>query len=134
MILALDPSRVLGWCRGEPGGALSFGHIELARRGAAPGAIGFALNEFLTKTIMMANPALIVYEQPFLPSNFQTGFVLLGMGFLIDTIATEYGIECHSIIATEATKALVGRSKFPGDDYATRRKAKKAATIEACRA
>ena len=40
MILALDPSRVLGWCRGEPGGALAFGHVELARRGAAPGALG----------------------------------------------------------------------------------------------
>jgi Holliday junction resolvasome RuvABC endonuclease subunit len=134
MILALDPSRILGWTRGEPGGPLAFGHVELVRRGATPGALGFALKEFLNETIMTVDPDLLVYEQPFLPRNFQTGFVLLGMGFLVDTVATEHGVHYFSIIATAATKALTGRAKFPGKDYPERRKAKKLATIEACRA
>jgi hypothetical protein len=138
MILALDPSRVLGWCRGEPGGALAFGHIELARRGAAPGAVGFALKEFLNETIVAINPDLIVYEQPFLSTRFingKTSFILQGLGFLIDTIATEYGIEPASVMAGEATRGMTGRgNKYPGDNYAARRKEKKAATVEACRA
>src|SRR5258708_35465170 len=125
MILALDPSRVLGWCRGEPGGAFAFGHVELARRGAAPGAIGFALKEFLNETIMAIDPDLIVYERPFLPTLFINGhmsFVLQGLGFLIDTIATEYGIEPASVMAGEATRALTVRgNKYPGDNYTARR-------------
>jgi hypothetical protein len=134
MILALDPSRVLGWCRGEPGGPLAFGHAELARRGATPGAIGFGLQTFLVETIEAINPDLIVYEQPFLSPNFQTSFVLLGLGFSIDTIATAEGIECASIIAIEATNALNGSARYPGVTKEERRVAKKAATIAACRA
>ena len=113
---------------------MAYGHTELARRGASPGAIGLGLDAFLHLTINAVNPDLIVYEQPFLSPNFQTQFVLLGIGFYIDTVAVAYGVECHSIIATEATKALTGRAKFPGKNYPERRKAKKMATIEACRA
>jgi hypothetical protein len=73
-----------------------------------------------------------VYEQPFLSPNFQTAFVLLGIAFRIGTVARQRGIECCSIISFEATKALTGRARFPGKDYAERRKAKKLATMEAC--
>lgn len=132
MILALDPSRVLGWARGEPGGPLAYGHLALASKGAIPGDIGVGLERFLLDSIPAIDPDLIVYEQPYLSQNFQTAFVLLGIGFLIDTVARKYGIDCHSVIATQATKALTGRAKFPGKDYTERRKAKKLATMEAC--
>jgi hypothetical protein len=132
MILALDPSRVLGWCRGEPGGPLAFGHVELARKGATPGEIGFALKEFLNETIMTVDPDLLVYEQPFLSTNFLTAFKLLGMGFCIDTVATEFGIDYGSILAREATAGLTGIWNFPGNTKEARRVAKKAATVRAC--
>ena len=134
MILALDPSRVLGWAVGEPGGSLQFGHTRLGPKVCTSGAVGAALHTWLANVILNTPPTLIVYEQPFLSPNFQTAFVLLGIGFYIDTMAARHGIECASVIATEATKALTGRAKFPGKDYTERRKAKKLATIEACRA
>jgi Holliday junction resolvasome RuvABC endonuclease subunit len=91
-----------------------------------------ALIQFLHERIDSFAPDLIAYEQPFLSPSFQTAFMLLGIGFTIDTVAKQCGIECCSVIATEATKALTGRAKFPGKDYEARRKAKKAATMEAC--
>jgi Holliday junction resolvasome RuvABC endonuclease subunit len=131
--LALDPARRLGWAYcAEPGGLLEFGHRMLAREGAEPGEIGDGLSVFLHHRIDEFQPALIVYEQPFLSRNFQTSFVLLGLGFSIDTIARQCRIEYGSVLAQEATKAMTGRAKFPGKDYAERRKAKKAATMHAC--
>jgi Holliday junction resolvasome RuvABC endonuclease subunit len=104
----------------------------LGRKGAEPGEIGDALEMFLWERLDQFDVSLIVYEQPYLSPNYQTAFVLLGLGFTIDKTAHQRGIECRSIIATEATKALTGRAKFPGNDYAERRKAKKLATMEAC--
>jgi hypothetical protein len=131
-ILGFDPSRVIGWAYCLPGEPVDFGHQTLGRKGAEPEDIGVALDIFLQQIIPLCCPALIVREQPFLSPNFQTAFILLGMSFRIDTVARQYGIECGSIISTEATKALTGRAKFPGKDYAERRKAKKLATMEAC--
>ena len=132
MILALDPSRVLGWCRGEPGERLAYGHIELARKGATPGVIGWALEEFLADTFVTVGPDLVVYEKPFRGPSALTDFIMFGMCFCIDTEATRAGIEYASVIGVEATRALTGRAKFPGENYTERRKAKKSATIAAC--
>jgi Holliday junction resolvasome RuvABC endonuclease subunit len=129
-ILALDPARKLGWAYCLPGAPLEFGHLTLGR--SSPGSIGVALVRFLGEKIDGFLPNLIAYEQPFLSPSFHTSFVLLGISFTIDTVAARCGIECCSVIATEATKALTGRAKFPGKDYEARRKAKKLATVEAC--
>jgi hypothetical protein len=134
MILALDPSRVMGWAAAEPGGPLEFGHHVLAKRGSRPGQVGMELAKWLPDLIATTYPRLIVYEQPFTSPNFQTDFVLKGIGFTIDTIAETLRIDYYSVLALEATKALTGRAKFPGKDYTERRKAKKLATVEACRA
>jgi hypothetical protein len=131
-LLAIDAAKTLGWAHCLPGGPLRFGHQTLGRKGAEPGQIGAALSIFLSEAVSELSPDLIVYEQPFKSPSFQTEFVLFGMGFFIDTFCVMHCIKYGSIVAPEATKALTGRAKFPGKDYAERRKAKKLATMQAC--
>jgi hypothetical protein len=125
----------LGWAYcAEPGGSLEFGHKDLGKSAARPGEIGKGLRAFLAMAMDTMKPDLLVYEQPWLSPKFrfETGFTLLGIAFTIDTIAEQYEIEYASVLALEAVKALTGRAKFPGEDWAERRKAKKRATMEAC--
>jgi hypothetical protein len=119
-----------------PGGPIDFGHQELTKPGARPGQLFLALETFVLALIDAVDPDLIVYAQPWLSAQFrfETSFVLLNCAGTIDKIGEQRGVEYASILELEATKALTGRGKFPGADREARRAAKKAATVEACRA
>lgn len=136
-ILAIDQATVTGWAWSEPGGAPEWGHKQLGGEGADDGKVGAAMSVLLEARIAHFKPDWIVYEAPYVPRpspnaavppiNPQTLRRLLGLAFLIDTIADQHGIGCREVTTAAFTRYFVGRGKFPS------REAKKRATVERCK-
>ncbi len=142
-ILALDQSTRVGWAWTHPGSEPIWGNKRLGRDGATAGEVGAALWALLTGLLDHYEPSYLVYETPYIPRprrnrkgeektegnvplNAQTMRKLLGIAFLIDTIAEQRGIECREVVSSAATFAMTGRGKYPN------RQAKKRATMMAC--
>src|SRR6266700_6532831 len=113
-ILALDQSTRVGfaWC--APGCEPIWGNKLMGREGATAGEVGAAFFALLTGLIDHYGPKFIVYETPYIPRprrnrkgevetggsiplNAQTMRRLLGITFLIDTIAEQRGIDCREV-------------------------------------
>lgn len=134
-ILALDPSaRLTGWAGTERRDSryAIYGHISTAFDGElvrdSAGKIGLRFENFLEARIEVLKPAHIVREAPFIhggPQNHETIFALMGIGWLIETIAARHSIPCYVADTRAAVRALTGRYKFPTS------KAKKRATVAA---
>ena len=143
-ILAIDQATVTGWAFAEPGCEPMWGHVRLNKREkATAGEVGAEFYSLVNRLILRYCPLYICFETPYVPRprrtrkgeveteggiplNAQTMRKLLGLAFLIDTIAAQRGIECREVLSTAATKAMTGRGKYPS------RQAKKLATMQAC--
>src|SRR6266705_1898753 len=129
-ILAIDQGTRAGWAWCAPGCEPMWGNKKLGREGATSGEVGAAFDAFLLERIDYLGPRFLVYEAPYVPRagqdrvpiNAETLRRLLGLAFLIDTIAAQRGIECREVLSAAATKAMTGRGKYPS------RQAKKLAT------
>jgi len=143
-ILAFDQSTVTGWAFAEPGCEPTWGHKRLGKREkATAGEVGAEFYSFANLLIQRYCPLYICFETPYIPRprrnrkgevetegsiplNAQTMRKLLGIAFLIDTIAEQRGIDCREVASSAATFAMTGRGKYPS------RQAKKRATMQAC--
>lgn len=97
-ILALDIATTTGWAFGRPGDIPRSGSVRLAPPGSSNGAIGRGMLRFLTDFISVEKPDQIYYEVPLDPrhmgakTTFKTARILLGLPFLVETIAEARGI------------------------------------------
>jgi hypothetical protein len=137
-ILALDQATVTGWAYSDPGDkSVQFGHQRMGRQGGTAGEVGAAFAIFLEARIAVFEPRWIVYEAPYVPRpsaragvppiNPETLRRLLGLAFLIDTIAEQHGIDCREATSGAFIKFFTGSGKYP------ERAAKKAATVAMCK-
>lgn len=111
-ILALDLATTTGWATdSERSGVPDFGSLKLD--GDDHGSKGAALADFLAREIAHRRPELIAFEQPSDPqfyqdkhddegkpvrrTNFMTVRMLLGVAFLVDTIAKQNKIDCVEV-------------------------------------
>ncbi len=133
-ILALDQATVTGWAFAEPGCEPVWAHKKLGRDKATAGEVGAAFTCLIEGLLDTFRPEFMCFEAPYVPRagrdrvpiNAETLRRLLGLAFLIDTIAEQHGIECREIASSAATLSMTGRGKYPN------RQAKKRATMQAC--
>jgi hypothetical protein len=139
MILALDTATVTGWAHG-PAGAnpplLQWGARDFSGRGGN-GEVIAKFRHWLNARCFELKPRLIVFESPYIPHpGKRTGPPmnalvlrrLLAMVGIVEAIAFELRIECCESRPSEITKFFTGSARHGGRD------AKKAATVEMCRA
>lgn len=97
-ILALDIATRAGWAFARPGEYPLSGSVRLAPPGSSNGTIGRGMLRWLTDFITVNKPGMIYYEVPLDPrhmgrkTTFATARILLGLPFLVETIAEARGI------------------------------------------
>lgn len=97
-ILSLDVATRMGWAFGSPGEYPRSGSVRLAPPGSSNGTIGRGMLRWLTDFITVSQPSMIYYEVPLDPrhmgrkTTFATARILLGLPFLVETIAEARGI------------------------------------------
>lgn len=143
-ILALDQSTVTGWAFAEAGCEPSWSHMRMGVPKAWEGCVYFEFRKFLLDLIDMLGPKVLAFEAPFTPredrsdeaSPFNSNYLRRAYGLVshITEIAERAHLDCYEYQTGEVTKFFTGRARYPGKDYAARRKAKKAATVAACAA
>lgn len=130
-ILALDIASRTGWAFGRPGEYPLSGSVRLAPPGASNGAIGRGMLRWLTDFITVSKPDILYYEVPLDPrhmgskTTFKTARILLGLPFLVETIA-----EARGIYRLREAGVQDVRKHFCGTP---RPKDKKAAVLARCR-
>jgi hypothetical protein len=145
-ILALDQATVVGWAWCEPGKEPLWGRKRMGREKCWEGAAFDIFRTFLLERISMLEPDVIAFEAPFTPQrrakdddddggavlNAQTQRKSYGWVAHITQIAHSLNLGCEEVQSSEFTKMLTGRGGgWPGKTWAERRKAKKAAVVEA---
>lgn len=130
-ILSLDVATRMGWAFGSPGSFPRSGSEQLAPAGASNGTIGRGLLRWLADFITVSRPAMIYYEVPMDPrhmggkTTFATARILLGLPFLVETIA-----EARGIFKLREAGVQDVRKHFCGE---ARPRDKKAAVLARCR-
>lgn len=130
-ILALDIATRTGFAFGRPGEFPRSGSVRLAPQGASNGMIGRGMLRWLTDFLAVNPVGALYYEVPLDPrhmgnkTNFATARVLLGLPFLVETIAEARGIfKLREAGVQDVRKHFVGEAR-PKD--------KKAAVLARCR-
>ena len=130
-ILALDIASRTGWAFGVSGELPKSGSVRLAPSGSSNAAIGRGMLRWLTDFISVNPPDVIYYEVPLDPrhmgrkTTFATARILLGLPFLVETIAEARGIfKLREVGVQDVRKYFVGEAR-PKD--------KKSAVLARCR-
>lgn len=130
-ILALDIATNLGFAFGEPGSIPESGSIRLAPSGSSNGTIGRGLLRWLTAFITEHAPSMIYYEVPLDPrhmgpkTTFATARILLGLPFLVETVAEARGIFKLREVGVQDVRGFFVGQRRPKD--------KKEAVLARCR-
>lgn len=130
-ILALDIAIRTGFAFGRTGEYPRSGSVRLAPPGSSNGTIGRGMLRWLTDFITVSKPGMIYYEVPLDPrhmgkkTTFATARILLGLPFLVETIA-----EARGIFKLREAGVQDVRKHFCGTP---RPKDKKAAVLARCR-
>lgn len=132
-ILALDLATVTGFARGPVHGQPQCGSVQLAARGASPGAIGAGLTRWLGRLLSEEpKPDVLVYEEP-LPFGVKLGKrnahsdrILSGLCFLAHTIAF-----CRGVFDVRTASTPDVRRHFIGTNCV--RQEAKMYTVRKCR-
>lgn len=130
-ILALDIATRLGWAFGRPGERPSYGSVRLAPQGASNGAIGRGMLRWMTDFLTVSKVDALYYEVPLNPkmsglkTTFATARILLGLPFLVETIA-----EARGLFYLREAGVYDVRKHFTGE---ARPKDKKLAVMARCR-
>lgn len=130
-ILSLDIATRAGWAFGRPGEYPRSGSVRLAPPGSSNGTIGRGMLRWLTDFITVNQPSMIYYEVPLDPrhmgkkTTFATARILLGLPFLVETVAEARGIfKLREAGVQDVRKHFCGTPR-PAD--------KKAAVLARCR-
>lgn len=130
-ILALDIATRMGFAFGRPGETPVSGSIRLASGGSTNGAKGRGMTRWLIPFLREHKPDLIYYEVPIDPrhmgkkTTFATARILLGLPFLLETLAEEMGVfDLYEVGVQDVRKHFLG---------VARPKEKKAAVMARCR-
>lgn len=117
-ILALDIATCTGFAFGKPGQTPRSGSIRLAKTGASNGEIGQGMLTWLVDFITVNKPDMIYYEVPLDPrhmgksTTFKTARILLGLPFLVETIAQARGIfKMREAGVQDVRKFFVGQAR-----------------------
>lgn len=83
--MALDLARTVGWAAGIPGETPRMDAVTLAKGSSDYGAIGAALDDWLTRMLDTIQPTLLVFEAP-LPfhKGIAAGRIALGLAMVTE--------------------------------------------------
>ncbi|MDQ0510928.1 hypothetical protein [Ancylobacter amanitiformis] len=120
-ILALDIASQTGWAYGVPGEVPRAGTIRFASPGSSCGAVGRGMMRWFADFMKLCPVDALYFEAPFDPrkmgmrTNMNTSRILLGLVFLIETLAQAKGIgEIRETDISDVRKHFVG-SNPPGE-------------------
>ena len=116
-ILFLDIAGKLGWAYGRPGQVPRAGSVLLAKSGRSHGETGSAFLVWFTDLLKISDVAALYFEAPLDPrflgpkTNLSTSRILLGLPFLLETIAHARSIyPVREVSIHDARKHFIGRS------------------------
>lgn len=130
-ILALDVATRTGWAFGRPGELPLSGSVRLAPPGSSNGTIGRGLLRWMTDFLTVNQVDALYYEVPIDPrhmgakTTFATARILLGLPFLVETIA-----EARGLFYLREARVQDVRKHFVGE---ARPKDRKGAVMARCR-
>lgn len=93
-ILALDLATRLGWACGAPDSEPTYGTKVLPSTGEDIGRFAYAYNEWLTDTLTLEDPALVVFEAPILAGKTtpSTARKLMGLAWHTEFVCNIRGV------------------------------------------
>ncbi|SFM91344.1 hypothetical protein [Methylobacterium pseudosasicola] len=112
-ILALDLATRLGWACGSPDGEPTYGSKLLPSTGPEIGRFGDAYDEWLLDMITLENPALVVFEAPFVSGtgNANTARKLMGLCWQTELACYRRQIRCMEHGNTSVKKLFAGSGR-----------------------
>lgn len=112
-ILALDLATRLGWACGSPDEEPHYGSKLLPSTGAEIGRFGDAYDQWILDMITLENPALVVFEAPFVSGtgNANTARKLMGLCWQTEIACYRRQIRCMEHNNSSVKKMFAGNGR-----------------------
>lgn len=130
-ILALDLASCTGWAVGSPSdGVIEHGSYRLPKTGEDVGMFLAYFRKWLESTLTRIKADEVIFESPIMPkqTSLATLRKLYGLAGVTEEIVYERNLQCAEARIDQICK------HFLGVGYPKKHDAKKAATVEKCRA